>query len=79
MQQHSLAYVWFLPVCMLVFGLAARSMINALKKIPDIRRKLLGSRDPSNLEVLATAFAIPAAVCLILMAIFLFRSAIFRV
>jgi len=64
---------------MLVFGLAARLMINALKKIPDIRRKILGSRDASNLEVLATALAIPAAVCLILMAIFLFRSAIFRV
>lgn len=79
MQQHSLAYVWFLPLCMLVFGLVVRSMINALKKIPDIRRKILGSRDPSNLEVLATVVAIPAAVCLILMAIFLFRSAIFRV
>lgn len=79
MQQHSLAYAWFLPLCMLVFGLVVRSMINALKKIPDIRRKILGSRDPSNLEVLATAFAIPAAVCLILMAFFLFRSAIFRV
>jgi hypothetical protein len=79
MQQHSLAYVWFLPLCMLAFGLAARWMISVLKRTPGIRRKILGSRDPTNLEVLATVFAIPAAVCLILMAIFLFRSAIFRV
>jgi len=64
---------------MLGFGLVVRWMINVSKRTPDFRRKILGSRNPSNLEIIAAVIAIPVAVCVILTALFLFRSAIFRV
>ena len=76
MRQHSWAFVWSLPVFMLVFGLVVRWMINASKKTQAIRLKI---RDLSDLEVLLVMAAIPTAVLSVLVVIFLFRLALFGV